>query len=232
MVYRVAIERCGFRLLDAAPRRIAESPVRGSGDGTPPAGCHVNLYVWNVSGVCRISARGCQYINWMICRPAAPPFETVRLRDALSRRVKVNAGGGRPSQRVLKRPGGPVPTPWWRARSRSFTHPLPLVFQTTHSHTFTRTNARRKQLSAGKVSLPCERAHAATPSASQHVSKHPTGRHGSGGIPAAAGEARLPVPRQRRCVIMPPHCPPDASVARPDGRSSCGASLGRSPSKQ
>jgi len=231
MVYRVAIERCGFRLLDAAPRRIAA--VRETGrhqlDATSTYTCGTSVACVHA---CVVYPRVSVYkLDDMPPRRPAR-FETVRLRDALSRRVKVNAGGGRPSQRVLKRPGGPVPTPWWRARSRSFTHPDPLVFQTTHSHTFTRTNARRKQLSAGKVSLPCERAHAATPSASQHVSEHPTGRHGSGGIPAAAGEARLPVPRQRRCVIMPPHCPPDASVARPDGRSSCGASLGRSPSKQ
>jgi len=216
----------------ALPNHIS-LPVRGSGDGTRHQLDATSTYTcaepvrWRVS---YIRAR-CQYINWMICRPADPPFETVRLRDALSRRVKVNAGGGAQAREFSSVPAAQSPR-HGGARSRSFTHPLPLVFQTTHSHTFTRTNARRKQLSAGKVSLPCERAHAATPSASQHVSKHPTGRHGSGGIPAAAGEARLPVPRQRRCVIMPPHCPPDASVARPDGRSSCGASLGRSPSKQ
>jgi len=112
MVYRVAIERCWFRLLDAARRRIAESYIiAGSRFGrrdAPPAGRHVNLYVcgtgqWRVS---YIRAR-CQYINWMICRPADPPFETVRLRDALSRRVKVNAGGGAPkpeSSQASRRP--------------------------------------------------------------------------------------------------------------------------------
>jgi hypothetical protein len=72
------------------------------------------------------------------------------------------------------------------ARSRSLTHPLPLVYHTTHTHTFTRPPCTAQaRVSGEKVSLPC--AHAATPSASQHVSKHPTGRHGSGGIPAASG---------------------------------------------
>jgi len=146
MVYRVAIERCWFRLLDAARRRIAESYIiagsRFARRDAPPAGRHVNLYVcgtgqWRVS---YIRAR-CQYINWMICRPADPPFETVRLRDALSRRVKVNAGGGRPSQRVLKRPGGPVPTPWWSSLTIIHTSPSPRVPNHTlaHIHTHERT---------------------------------------------------------------------------------------------
>lgn len=98
----------------------------------------------------------------------------------------------------------------------------------TRTHSQARTHGASNCQRGIYVSLPCERAHAATPSASQHVSKHPTGRHGSGGIPAASGRGPSASPRQSRCVIMPPRCPPDASVVRP----SCGASLGRSPSKQ
>lgn len=98
----------------------------------------------------------------------------------------------------------------------------------TRTHSQARTHGASNCQQGIYVSLPSERAHAATPSASQHVSKHPTGRHGSGGFPAASGRGPYASPRQSRCVIMPPRCPPDASVVRP----SCGASLGRSPSKQ
>ena len=67
--------------------------------------------------------------------------------------LAVRGGARRPSSQAS---GGPVPAPWWCSLTITHTSPSPLV--TTHSFTFTRTNARRKQLSAGKVSLPCERA--------------------------------------------------------------------------
>jgi len=184
MVYRVdRADSCGVRRRPACP---SPSPCGSHGPGT------------NVSRTASVSESD-ETVR-MICRWNFETFfETVFVTRAESRglrarvdthRDKGQAGGcaGRPplavrlrgggaTLHVPKRPAAQSPR-HGGARSRSFTHPLPLEFQTTHSHTFTRTNARRKQMSVGKVSLPCERAHAATPSASQHVSKHPTGRHG------------------------------------------------------
>ena len=57
-----------------------------------------------------------------------------------------------------------------------------------HIHTHERT-AQAIVSGEGQFAVRT-RAHAATPSASQHVSKHPTGRHGSGGTPARAASSQ------------------------------------------
>jgi hypothetical protein len=100
----------------------------------------------------------------------------------------------------------------------------------TRTHSQARTHGASNCQRGIYVSLPCERAHAATPSASQHVSKHPTGRHGSGGIPAASGSgpsaspaseamchnaAPLPSRRARSSTGWPTFRAAQALAARP-----------------
>jgi hypothetical protein len=119
-------------------------------------------------------------------RPTLRPGGTRNPRESKRKRRRKTEGRIRrvgPLASGAQFPSGPAPS---ASVVLSLTHvPFPSC-----TKLLTRTNsharlARRKQVSAEIVSLPC--AHAATPSASQHVSKHLTGRHGSGGIPAASG---------------------------------------------
>jgi hypothetical protein len=105
-------------------------------------------------------------------------------------------GSGRPARRPGRRAAAQFPSvrrPSPRAMvvlAHDHSHiPFPSCNYTlVHIHTHERT-AQAIVSGEGQFAVRT-RAHAATPSASQHVSKHPTGRHGSGGTPARAASSQ------------------------------------------
>ena len=145
-----------------------------------------------------------------ICRISETSFVTRARRRAVGLRARVDtrhadtAKDKRTGRRV-----GPVPKrPAAHTRAmvvlaHDSSHiPFPSCSNLhTRTHSQARThgasNCQRGMRESTSVCRANARAHAATPSASQHVSKHPTGRHGSGGLRAASGRRPVSLPRVR-----------------------------------
>ena len=130
----------------------------------------------------------------MICRIVRDRFRDAQGSEPRTERAPVDTqtikdrrtGSGRPrspSGAAAQFPSVRRPSP--RAMvvlAHDHSHiPFPSCNYTlVHIHTHERT-AQAIVSGEGQFAVRT-RAHAATPSASQHVSKHPTGRHGNGGI--------------------------------------------------